>query len=708
MNIELAAGTLLDKGSYSIIRKLKQGGFAITYLAEQLKSSVHLGYEKKVVIKELFYTQLCSRDRAGKRVIIAKAEDQILFGKLINKIVEEGKILRGLSHPHIVKTHKIFQENDTAYIVLEYIEGVDLEQLLKKDGKLLLRKAVRYIVHVLRALSEMHSKGILHLDIKPSNILIRDGSDEAVLIDFGASLAYNLEDNKVQTTNSRLVSGISHYAPLEQHALEHLKYFNATLDTYSVGSTFLHCLTGKLPPSAASLSSGMSVLPEIASAADNDSDYFPSLIKKALSTRYIDRFGSAVEFLHALQNESAYNHLMEAGRSSFNDRLYTYALALLGEAASLLTITPSIVALQKDINKALQDVNPEKEFKSLMEAGAKLQQCASYYQALLYYEQANQMVSNRIECLERIQECKQILEEESEVTALLVDAGAFQKEQKAEDLTMMISEYHSIPFGTKVEVPSARLGRMSGRRIGKLQVQGLRSVQSFLDRVRKINTKYMWVWIILLAGCAIAGVVMMGRELIFVKKEEQPAPAHTLSKPVSTSQGNVNRKREYEKDNRWLLWRDSVLLKLKMIEEIQNRRITNNPPLGTRIYKDAIEDCKKLLKLIPDSAQENIMLVKRYQIRLQLKFDTVQSAILVAEASRVFKNGNYKRACDNYIRANKLVPGSGDKGYYEFVEKARKMEVYTGCEGLIKWCQYAKQIKNTSEVRALIEGCKQE
>lgn len=319
----LPPGTILNNGCYRIIRKLGQGGFGITYLADQLgwlenigdgQTKFRKGKPEIVVIKELFYQEFCSRESGTQIVTISRLDKKVEFQKLVNKQVEEGRILRQLDHANIVINRKIFEEKGTAYIVMDYIIGSDLEEVLKQEGSLNPDRAIKYTVQILLALSHIHSRKIAHLDIKPSNIYIRkerlvekeDGNlekmtdDSAVLIDFGASLTYGDNDH-IKSTTSKLVSGISSYAALEQNDINHLKEFDPSLDTFSLAGTLYHCLTGVMPSLPSLRVSGRSVLqlPSTFQMPEVLSRQFDEIVDKGLKIKSSERFHSAEEFLQA-------------------------------------------------------------------------------------------------------------------------------------------------------------------------------------------------------------------------------------------------------------------------------------------------------------------------------------------------------------------------------------------------------------------------
>jgi len=318
---ELKIGTILNKQQYQIKKIIGKGGFGITYLADELgyyrKSGFGEQYIKhrqpeRVVIKELYYNDYCTRNDKTGLISISNADKKAEFQKLVRNQLDEGKIIRNLEHPHIVFTRDIFEENDTAYMVMDYIESVDLEEVLKTQGKLTKEKALKYIMEILDAVDYFHNrtaKRILHLDISPSNILVDKQTDNAVLIDFGAALSYENIGNQITSTTSQIVTGRKkHYSPNEQSDIDLLKEFDATFDTYAVGATLYHLLSGKTPPLSNFLSTGRETfVPPSHHAGNNEiSDYLDEVVKKAMSPMYKNRYDNALELSNDLKKENAY------------------------------------------------------------------------------------------------------------------------------------------------------------------------------------------------------------------------------------------------------------------------------------------------------------------------------------------------------------------------------------------------------------------
>ena len=237
--MHLPIGTLLQGGRYEIIRYISSGGFGCTYEARNTKFK---NIAKSLAIKEFFVKDFCYRDAATNCISVATQNKAELVEKLRAKFLAEAAALYGFNHPNIVRVTDTFEENGTAYYVMEYIDGSSLANIVEKNGPLSEEKALGYIRQVADALKYVHSQNYLHLDVKPHNIMV-DGNDRAVLIDFGVSKQYD-EANGVNT--STLVGSTPGYAPLEQSG-SGIREFSPTTDIYSLGATLFKLVTG-IPP----------------------------------------------------------------------------------------------------------------------------------------------------------------------------------------------------------------------------------------------------------------------------------------------------------------------------------------------------------------------------------------------------------------------------------------------------------------------------
>ena len=237
----LQAGTILH-GTYKIEKILGQGSFGITYLAE------HTNLGKKVAIKEFFMKELNSRGEDGS---ITGMSDSSLSQNYCQKFKKEAINLSRLDHPNIVRVTDSFSENGTFYYVMDFIEGQNLNDYIKSHY-IDEAEAVSIIKSVADALIYMHEeKHMLHLDLKPGNVMRRNSDGHVFLIDFGLSKHYSTDGQPETSTTIGL--GTAGYAPIEQSNQAKNGEFRPTIDVYALGATFYKLLTRETPPPASDL-----------------------------------------------------------------------------------------------------------------------------------------------------------------------------------------------------------------------------------------------------------------------------------------------------------------------------------------------------------------------------------------------------------------------------------------------------------------------
>ncbi|MCD8291360.1 MAG: protein kinase [Prevotella sp.] len=251
--MNLPSNTLLHGGTYRIIRFINSGGFGCTYEAE------HVMLQKRVAIKEFFVKDFCNRDETTSHVTVGTVSKKGLVEKLRKKFLDEARAICKLNHPGIVKVSDVFEDNGTAYFVMDYIDGQSLSDMLKRSGRMSEHQAVEYILQVADALKYVHSHNRLHLDVKPGNVMV-DKQGKAILIDFGASKQYDEVNGENTSTLAGKTPG---FAPPEQMGNDVVKFTPAT-DIYALGATLYKLLTGITPPSATLRISGeeLDPLPE--------------------------------------------------------------------------------------------------------------------------------------------------------------------------------------------------------------------------------------------------------------------------------------------------------------------------------------------------------------------------------------------------------------------------------------------------------------
>lgn len=284
--MQLQIGSTLQGGKYVINKTLGQGGFGITYEAEQV------ALQRRVAIKEFFMKEYCDRDSTTSHVTLGTSEgSKELVERFRTKFVREAQMIAGFDNPHIIRIHDVFEENGTAYYVMAFLDGGSLADKVKKDGPLPEKQALNYIKQVGEALDYIHKQNVLHLDVKPSNILL-NAVGEAVLIDFGISKHYDSEGGQTSTTPAGISKG---YAPMEQYQQGNIAKFSPATDVYSLGATLYFLLTGEVPPEAAEVYEDG--LPEIKADV---SATIKGAIEKAMAPKRKDRPHTIASFLDLL------------------------------------------------------------------------------------------------------------------------------------------------------------------------------------------------------------------------------------------------------------------------------------------------------------------------------------------------------------------------------------------------------------------------
>ena len=239
----LPVGTVL-RGTYRIEKHLASGGFGNTYLAK------NTAFDEVCAIKEFFIKGVCERDDDTCTVSVSNSENTLSFEQQRGKFKKEARRLRSIRNEHVVQVHDLFEENGTAYYVMDFVDGCSLSAQLKSMGKGLAEEMVwDYLRQVLDGLAAVHAAGIWHLDIKPGNIML-DKQGCVKLIDFGASKQSDAEGG---VTTSSAICYTPGYAPSEQMAQSYDK-FGPWTDFYALGATLYKLLTNQTPPLPTDLS----------------------------------------------------------------------------------------------------------------------------------------------------------------------------------------------------------------------------------------------------------------------------------------------------------------------------------------------------------------------------------------------------------------------------------------------------------------------
>lgn len=305
----LPKGTILHGKSfvYQIDKVLGQGSFGITYLAS-IKINGALGSidaNVKVTVKEFFMANFNGRQGCT----VTSGSQDGMYGYYKHKFTQEAINLSKLHHPNIVNVLEAFEENNTVYYAMEYIDGGSLDKKIEQNQKLSEKQCVELTKQIGSAVSFMHDNMMLHLDLKPSNIMLKQNGD-AVLIDFGLSKQYT--ENGEPETLTKVGGGTPGYAPLEQISYRDGKGFPVTMDVYALGGTMYKMLTGVRPPEASDILEDGFPLHELTNR--NVSEHTAVVIAKAMMPKRSERYQSVMDMINDLSSESPSSHSSHQAR----------------------------------------------------------------------------------------------------------------------------------------------------------------------------------------------------------------------------------------------------------------------------------------------------------------------------------------------------------------------------------------------------------
>ena len=285
--VALRAGTVLND-RYIVGRVLGQGGFGITYLAWDTQ------LEAKVAIKEFMPNEIATRIGTTVSVAVESRSEDFTYGS--ERFQEEARTLaKFIGNPNIAAVTSYFDENDTSYFVMDYIEGISFKTYIANHGgKVSVEDTLNVMIPVLRALTAVHQEGFIHRDVTPDNIYItKDGMVK--LLDFG-SARYSIGD-KSKSLDVILKVG---YAPKEQYIRRSRQ--GPFTDVYSCAACFYAALTGFLPPEALERLDHDELVP-VSQCGVDIPEYLDKAILKGLAVQPEDRFQSAEEFLNAIESQ---------------------------------------------------------------------------------------------------------------------------------------------------------------------------------------------------------------------------------------------------------------------------------------------------------------------------------------------------------------------------------------------------------------------
>ena len=283
VNYALKKGTLLDS-RYRILEMLGIGGFGITYKAVNEK------IDRQVAVKELFIRECITRDgSSGTEVVFASEKEKELFAEAKKRFLKEARAVRDFSmEPGVVHVLDYFEENETAYLVMEYLEGISLEQYFKEKGQMDAKTLFRLFWPLMETLDKIHKSGIIHRDISPDNIRIskdEHGTLRADLLDFGSARDYMIQ----KTHTVELKNG---YAPLEQYSGDGTQ--GPWTDVYALCAVVYEGMTGQRPVNAVlrSMQDGLVMPSMLGIASGNGQEKIEKILKKGLALYPKDRYQS--------------------------------------------------------------------------------------------------------------------------------------------------------------------------------------------------------------------------------------------------------------------------------------------------------------------------------------------------------------------------------------------------------------------------------
>lgn len=298
----LPPDTRLNRDSLVLGQVLGRGGFGITYQAHPTKGTTQQG--QAVAVKEFFPEGCLRSDCAVQFSAAMSGADQI---RARENFLGEARVLSALNHPNIVRVETTFEENNTVYMVMEFLKGRTLEELIQQQGPLPEQRAISYIRQIGAALIEVHRSNFIHRDIKPENIIVcTEGNrlfsnkERVVLLDFGLNkeLAPANTYHTMRMTNA-LRFGSPGYSPPEQYGRQ--AKFGPYTDVYSLGATLYYLLSAQMPAEAPMRMA--EEMPSLRSFQPKITKSVEEAVKWALQLKGDERPQSVQEFLDALETK---------------------------------------------------------------------------------------------------------------------------------------------------------------------------------------------------------------------------------------------------------------------------------------------------------------------------------------------------------------------------------------------------------------------
>lgn len=379
--------TLLQE-QYVIGKSIGQGGFGITYIG------IDIWLQKRVAIKEYMPSALATRDFISAIILPIKRQETA-FQQGLQSFLYEARNLAKFDHPNIVKVHNFFEENQTGYMVMDYLEGQSLiDILMESNGRLTINQTLDIMLPILDALSIVHAEHIYHRDISPHNIFIlTDGTP--ILIDFGA--ARHIVGENSRSLDLVLKHG---YSPIEQYSGK--GKIGAWTDIYACGALMYVMLVGNLPPAATDRFYEDSLI-SLKDFNLNIPDTIINTIERALHIKAEQRFQSVKTFRAALLGEELPEEIVVKPQSHFIKITIVLSILMTALLATVWNISQSnqIPLLQQQAQQYLQQqqtVLAYDTYQTILSQQPDNQQARQGLQQIVnFYEQQSQISYNKQE-----------------------------------------------------------------------------------------------------------------------------------------------------------------------------------------------------------------------------------------------------------------------------------------------------------------------
>lgn len=317
----LAEGTLLLENQFTITRILARGGFGITYLATDTN------LDRVIVIKECFPEAICYRD--GNRVRVRSDNLEGQYSSVVKLFMREARSIAKLRHPNIVGVHRVFEDNGTAYMALDLIDGQDVLDMINDEARQFSPDQVKdMLIKLLDAVALVHDEDLLHRDISPDNILL-DKWGSPVLIDFGAAREEASKETRALSSMLIVKDG---YSPQEFYFAGGKQ--TPSSDLYALAATFYHVISGKAPPNSQTrmaevASNNPDPCMQLTGRFDHYEPDFLAAIDMAMKVLPKDRIQSAPEWAAMIDPDRKYVAPFE--KSHIDDSLEKTVMRLVSE-----------------------------------------------------------------------------------------------------------------------------------------------------------------------------------------------------------------------------------------------------------------------------------------------------------------------------------------------------------------------------------------